>query len=1410
MANKDTNTPQPVQIKRWIGGIGDYLKESAIPDAFYFGVSIDYRKDPQSLTLLPGAKNESGSVVTDMLKWGEIVPDTNLSSYFYGDGGNIYRRTNTGQWTLLHAAANSHGNGLAYFTGDGYLYYPTDSGLGRYGKITTSYQIYENWVTNTIDPALWFNWGGAQVTVSNQLLNITSTLASGYYGIELASAQDLTGYSVTNQLVNSGGTTITSFETYPLFVSKRNDQTNSVFWLINATGGMLAYKKVNGVNTVLASTTYNAAVHKYFKIRESLGTIYFEYSTDSTNWVAFASVSSFFPATNVTIGQFAGTFSTEVATTTTQFDNFTLAPTNDAAQFADNFLATQGGTPLNTYSLALLAASSQYATAADSASLSVTGDLTLQAFVNNTTLPAVGSSMTLVAKWDESTNRRSYRMDILGVSGFFGSGTDGTLTISSNTTQAPIDATCSATAGGTSILATNVSFASGQIILIHQTQGVNAGQAERLMIQSYSAGQIITSTPLLGSYGTGAQVIVIPQYTSITVNNTFTWKAKAWNALTKLGGILVFLNSGALTNNGTIDVSSPNTTANANVAGIGFSGGSTPPSGKGNTGEGTVGAIVIGSNAANGNGGGGGGNFTAGGSGAGGGNATKGGDGTAPSAGNGGLISGSVDGTSFTFGGGGGSNAGDGGVPGGGGGAGGSGGGILYGATASLLNSGIITANGGTGGIMNNRGGGGGAGGSIILRVQTAVLGTITANGGIGGLGSVAMGGNGGDGRIAIYYLTAVTGTTTPTANTIQDSSLVTTINYQLRFSVSSNGTNVESFTKPLPTLTTGAWSRYSVTWQAATATTTFYQGAQSLGTSIGTFTSINDNVSLLYVGAYKGASAVQSFLNGAIDDVRIWNNVQTAAQISASNVTQLTGKEGGLQAYWKLNNAATDSTGNANTLTLVNSPAYITDVPFPDASTRLDIDQVGANAGGSTYALPATISEVAADMLPFIPGKDPQKSVQFTVGTKGTGDWTVIVHDQQNREVARTTITNANIPASGGLIEFQFNPAWRIVDGKQYHFHLVSSDATGTVVSSSSNNLSTATYTTYFQFLVTDTQFHPAIPFLNYIVVGNERYLATWDGAFFQPNLIEFPAGTKVRALSTWREFLAIGTWRGNNITDYNQGKIYFWDGTAPTFNFFIEVPQGQIASLYGKDSDLYLFAGFRGVLMKYTGGGAYTNGESSAVKLKRVPKIGNSDYVDIYPGALTIWRDLVHFGLAANSSGDTLTRATYSWGSLNQLYPDTLSCDYPLSTGNTGTSVSIGLTFPVGQSLIVGWRDGVATGADVINFDNPPASSGYIQTLVEDDDALWKDKLNFDVRADHLELQSGEDVQVGISINRGVFTDGGTTSPSGDFTKLPFASGRGREYQLQATLYATGTTSPTLLALGVLHSTTPTESQW
>jgi len=718
-------------------------------------------------------------------------------------------------------------------------------------------------------------------------------------------------------------------------------------------------------------------------------------------------------------------------------------------------------------------------------------------------------------------------------------------------------------------------------------------------------------------------------------------------------------------------------------------------------------------------------------------------------------------------------------------------------------------------------GGGGGAGGSQLHECQIANYGTnqLTAVGGAGASGTIRASGAGSVGRLAFSYLTSATGSASPTVNATQSNSLVTTATYQLRLHISSNGTLDEILTFNLASLVINQWNRFSITWVASASRATFYLNGSRLGSLIGAATAINSNAALLYVGASKGASAVGNFLDGYIDDVRVWSGAQDSL-IAPYDNHQLTGNEGGLAAYYELNNAATDASANSNNLTLHGSPAYSTNVPFIDNTTRLDIDQ-SYTTTGQDYDLLTTLSESVANWFPFTPSYDPQKAIDINVGTKGTGDWIVTIHDQTNKVIATKTIKNANMISSGYQM-FVWDTPWRIVIGHPYHVHITSTVNDGTVVTSTddalqSGGLAVADFHTYYQFLVTDTFSHPIARMLNFLVIGNERYLATWDGAFYQPNLIAFPPGTHVRCFGYWGTYLAIGTWQEQNtgtanIYDWPSGKIYFWDGISLTFNFSIDIPEGQVNAIYGMDADLYYMAGWKADLMYYHG--TFANQSAfNGTKVKRIPGLERSSYMEVYPQAMAMWQGLLYFGVGGNSDSAAFKRNIYSWGTLQPQYAQILTSDYVISTGNNGPSVRIGLVFPIGKKLLVGWQDGIAFGADIIDPNGGVFyKAGYLQSTIQDGGTVYHNDLLVKTRADHLPLTGAQAVTIGAHLDRSstMSLTNDATDPGKRITVNPFENGRVFEYDVQVNLTGDGTSSPSVLAIAGQVNPLDTEEQF
>jgi len=349
-----------------------------------------------------------------------------------------------------------------------------------------------------------------------------------------------------------------------------------------------------------------------------------------------------------------------------------------------------------------------------------------------------------------------------------GDGSDGALTVSTynqvvnNYSQLLENISSSSTK-----LALNDSsaFSVGEEVLIIQMQNRsvgNVGQYEFATISSISGNNLTLSSGIVYDYYSGifnsttayaTQVVRVPHYTDVTVQNAASTTAKAWDGY--IGGILVFRTQDYVNVFGSINV-----TGKGYRSGAGGSCTGIQPT----QGESIRGFGDENEDNRNDGGGGSGSSSALASSGGGGGHGTGGNPGNANSNGFG-INYSYFNLTKIMLGSGGG---------GGGcdtdtqtaGGDGGAGGGIvmIFGNNISTINNGSIVA-GGEGGISTIRAAGsGGAGGSIHLGAKTINVGVnnVTTIGGSGGTGAGdASGSSGGKGTIRFDFVT-ISGTSNP------------------------------------------------------------------------------------------------------------------------------------------------------------------------------------------------------------------------------------------------------------------------------------------------------------------------------------------------------------------------------------------------------------------------------------------------------------------------------------------------------------------------------------------------------------------------------------------------------------------------------------------------------------------------
>lgn len=188
--------------------------------------------------------------------------------------------------------------------------------------------LQDNFDDNSINGTLWYTYGLGVSEASGTSRFATQTTAQ-YSGWGSNSAYDLTGSYVEIEFVDAGSRSITSLEIQPIQLIK--DANNTIDFFLGSGTTILARKKVAGVRTTVASETYSSTDHRFLRIRESGGTIYWDKAATGGAWVNIGSVANPFAITSLTSEYVVGTYSNEASTTTVIFDNFNIVRSSPSA-----------------------------------------------------------------------------------------------------------------------------------------------------------------------------------------------------------------------------------------------------------------------------------------------------------------------------------------------------------------------------------------------------------------------------------------------------------------------------------------------------------------------------------------------------------------------------------------------------------------------------------------------------------------------------------------------------------------------------------------------------------------------------------------------------------------------------------------------------------------------------------------------------------------------------------------------------------------------------------------------------------------------------------------------------------------------------------------------------------------------
>ena len=140
--------------------------------------------------------------------------------------------------------------------------------------------LTDNFNDNSIDTG---KWTSSLFTERNQRLEVSASGDEAEFrsanSFTLEASAFLFEYDHDGLAVESGNQ-ITTMRLYA------PGQENEAGWLVATNSGntLNAFVTEAGVETVLAGTTYNSTTHRWLRIREDSGTIYWDYSADGLNW----------------------------------------------------------------------------------------------------------------------------------------------------------------------------------------------------------------------------------------------------------------------------------------------------------------------------------------------------------------------------------------------------------------------------------------------------------------------------------------------------------------------------------------------------------------------------------------------------------------------------------------------------------------------------------------------------------------------------------------------------------------------------------------------------------------------------------------------------------------------------------------------------------------------------------------------------------------------------------------------------------------------------------------------------------------------------------------------------------------------------------------------------------------------
>lgn len=204
-------------------------------------------------------------------------------------------------------------------------------GTGTAGKVWLTYitpstsALRDDFNDNTQNTNLWKTLGGGTTSETNTQLSTTvaQSTAGNEAGFASVEMYDMTGSYVYVEVVQVASDTTNVYT--QLEVAAAGD--NSLGLGLHGSSNLQAWYNVNGVYAYSGAAAYNSTTMRWWRIRESGGNIYWDYSADGVTWTNYYSHATPITITGLTVrlhtyeGASAGG---TAASRTAIYDNFNL------------------------------------------------------------------------------------------------------------------------------------------------------------------------------------------------------------------------------------------------------------------------------------------------------------------------------------------------------------------------------------------------------------------------------------------------------------------------------------------------------------------------------------------------------------------------------------------------------------------------------------------------------------------------------------------------------------------------------------------------------------------------------------------------------------------------------------------------------------------------------------------------------------------------------------------------------------------------------------------------------------------------------------------------------------------------------------------------------------------------------